>query len=221
MKTIAKITSVAAGSCFALATAFAPALATTGGSAPADSEQVSSQQANPHQVAPNTSSVSKGNYLLKYHVNEKSKSVDVDLKVGDGNKLSTSDGEKTLQISNSSGKVLETLDLPKAAGSQASSADFSPWGVEGTNEAKVSISAATLTAAGSKSSGATTQDVHGPSQAWFDCMTDRGIDGAISGAVAGCAVTVEIGCVEGAITGGASAGIGNIVAGLWTCRDKY
>lgn len=47
MKTIAKITSVAAGSCFALATAFAPALATTEGFAPADSEQVSSQQANP------------------------------------------------------------------------------------------------------------------------------------------------------------------------------
>lgn len=221
MKTIMKITSVVAGSCFALTTAFTPALASTEGSAPSTAEQITSQQVGPQQVASNTSSVSENNYLIKYHVNEESKSVDVDLKVGPGNTLSTNDGGKTLQIIDSSGNVIETLDLPEDAGSQASSADFSSWDIAGNHEAKVSISAAALTASSKNSSGVSTQAVHAPSQAWYDCMIDRGIDGAIAGAVAGCAATAAVGCVEGALTGAGGGGIGNIVAGLWTCRGKY
>ena len=39
--------------------------------------------------------------------------------------------------------------------------------------------------------------------------------------VAGCATTIAIGCVEGAVTGGAVGMVGSIVAGLWDCRSKW
>lgn len=36
-----------------------------------------------------------------------------------------------------------------------------------------------------------------------------------------CSITVSVGCIEEAITGGAIGHVGGIVSALWACRLQY
>lgn len=162
-----------------------------------------------HSVPVDTQIVSAGDYLLKYNANPASHSVDIDLTVGSDLTLATDD-TGSLRITDATGELKDRLDLPAMVEGDGTTA--SAWAVTDAHHAAVTLSQAAIDA------GAVSTRI---SQKWLDCMSDHGISGAIAGAVAGCATTIAIGCVEGAVTGGAVGLIGNIVAGLWSCRSKW
>lgn len=205
------------------------------GAGAASAEPATSSIKDPHEVPISTTAVARDGYLLKFSLDNNSESVHVNISVGDAYKLSVENSGRTLTItSRSTGEVADSLDLGAILEHEdIDNVAVSTWQLSGIGHAAVTLSANALAAAqaastqtsvaggGAAGTGRVGAIPMGKHDAWYNCMSAHGIQGAVAGAVAGCAVSIEIGCVEGAVTGWTSGGIGGLVSGLFACRSKW
>lgn len=122
-----------------------------------------------------------------------------------------------LLVKNEQGRSVESLSSYKnKIEQQYSGITVSSWNLVSDHEASVTIAqnAPTGTLYGE-------EKISAPRKAWYNCMSDHGIEGTVAGAVAGCGASAEIGCIEGAAPAGLFGSLGGLVAGIWACRSKW
>lgn len=159
-----------------------------------------------------TQSVDKGNFLVKFKKDHDR--FHVTIKVGSDYQLRAHG--KDLAVVDSSGNEVDRLPLPKKDSGKTL------WSAKDSRTATVDIPLDAIVPQTKAQPGSVeAQGAKAPSDAWYDCMSDKGWSAAVSTAVAGCALAIEIGCVEGAAGGFASGAITGLVSGLWSCKSKY